>query len=121
MTLMRYLLAFAMLLPLCAQPPQEGQKKGPPAPKNLKILKPEEVGPAMRSFTIALGVNCNFCHVQGDRASDENPKKNVARMMIAMAREINAKFPDAAEKPKVTCYTCHRGKNEPETAPPAAQ
>jgi len=111
-----------MLLPLCAQPPQppqEGQKKGPPPPKNLKILKPEEVGPAMRSFTIALGVNCFYCHVQGgDRASDANPKKDIARMMISMAHDINGKFPDAAEKTHVTCYTCHRGKTEPETAPP---
>jgi hypothetical protein len=119
---MRFLISFAMLLPLCAQPPQDGQKKGPPPPKNLKILKPEQVGPAMRSFTVALGVNCNFCHVQGgDRASDDNPKKDIARMMINMAHDINGKFPDGAEKMHVTCYTCHRGKTEPETAPPPAQ
>ena len=120
---MRFLIPFVMLLPLCAQPPQDGQKKGGKreTPKTLKILKPEEVGPAMRAFTQALGQNCNFCHVQGDRASDENPKKNVARMMIAMAHDINAKFPDGAEKVRVTCYTCHRGKTEPETAPPPAQ
>jgi len=118
---MRFLIALVILLPLAAQPP-EGQKKGGGGPpKNLKILKPEEVGPAMRSFTQALGVNCNFCHVQGDRASDDNPKKNVARMMIGMVHDINAKFPDNAGKVYVTCYTCHRGKNEPETAPPPAQ
>jgi len=120
-TLMRFLISLVMLLPLCAQPPQEGQRKERPAPKNLKILKPEEVGPAMRSFTVALGVNCGFCHVQGDRASDENPKKNIARMMINMAHDINSKFPDGAEKVHVTCYTCHRGKTEPETAPAPPQ
>jgi len=121
-TLMRFLIPLVMLLPLCAQPPQDGgQKKGRPAPKNLKILKPEEVGPAMRSFTVALGVQCTYCHVQ-DRASDENPKKDIARMMLTMAHEINGKFPDGAEKMHVTCYTCHRGKTTPETAPapPAA-
>lgn len=118
---MRFLISLVMLLPLCAQPPQEGQKKGPPPMKNLKVLKPEEVLPAMRSFTIALGVNCNFCHVQGDRASDANPKKDIARMMITMAHDINSKFPDSAGKVYVTCYTCHRGKTEPETAPPPAQ
>jgi Photosynthetic reaction centre cytochrome C subunit len=117
---MRLLISAVMLLPLCAQPPQEGQKKGPPPMKNLKILQPEQVLPAMRSFTIALGVNCNYCHVQGDRASDENPKKDIARMMITMAHDINGKFPDGAEKMHVTCYTCHRGKTSPETAPPAA-
>jgi hypothetical protein len=117
---MRLLISAVMLLPLCAQPPQEGQKKGPPPMKNLKILQPDQVLPAMRSFTIALGVNCNYCHVQGDRASDENPKKDIARMMITMAHDINGKFPDGAEKMHVTCYTCHRGKTSPETAPPAA-
>ncbi|MGO9262066.1 MAG: c-type cytochrome [Bryobacteraceae bacterium] len=122
---MRFLISLVMLLPLCAQPPQEGQKKGggraPEPPKNLKILKPEEVRATMRSFTQALGVQCTFCHVQGDFASDENPKKNIARMMINMAHDVNAKFPDGAEKMHVTCYTCHRGKTEPETAPPPAQ
>jgi hypothetical protein len=116
-----------LLLPLCAQPPQEAGKKGggPPAPKNLKILKPDEVRGAMRSYTQALGAMCTHCHAAAagggmpDFASDENPKKNTARMMIAMVRDINAKFPDAASKTYVTCYTCHNGKTTPLTAPPA--
>jgi photosynthetic reaction center cytochrome c subunit len=55
----------------------------------------------------------------GDNASDENPKKLVARKMIEMVNDINAKFPDG--KAHVTCYTCHRGKNIPDmVAPPAA-
>jgi Photosynthetic reaction centre cytochrome C subunit len=110
-----------LLLPLCAQPPQEGKKGGRPEPKNLKILKPDELMPAMRSFTVALGQNCNFCHVQGDRASDENPKKNVARRMIEMTRHINEQFNQAMNDSKVyvTCYTCHRGASEPLTTPPA--
>ena len=51
--------------------------------------------------------SARFCHVQGDFASDDNPKKETARMMLGMAREINAKFPDG--KRHVSCYTCHRG------------
>ena len=110
-----------LLLPLCAQPPQEAAKKsGPPAPKNLKILKPDEVRNAMRSYTQALGVMCTHCHVQGDFAADDKPQKTTARMMIAMARDVNQKFPDAASKTYVTCYTCHNGKVTPLTAPPAA-
>ena len=98
---------------------QEGKKGPPPAPKNLKLLSPDtNIRETMRSFEVALGVNqCTFCHVQGDFASDDNPKKNVARMMISMAREINAKFPDG--KQHVRCYTCHRGATEPATEPPA--
>ena len=110
-----------LLLPLCAQPPQggppQGGRKGGP-PKNLQILKAENLMPAMRSFTVALGQQCNFCHVQGDRASDDNPKKVVARHMIEMVQHINANFPDGKEH--VTCYTCHRGAAEPLTAPPSA-
>jgi photosynthetic reaction center cytochrome c subunit len=117
------LLPMLLLVTLCAQPPQEqgappaGRKGGGP-PKNLKILKPEDVRPMMRNFTIALGKQCNYCHVQGDFASDENPKKLVARRMIEMTQHINANFQDSKEH--VTCYTCHRGAEEPLTAPPAA-
>ena len=89
-----------------------------PAPKNLKLLKPEEVMPAMKSFTVALGVKCDFCHVMTEFASDEKHHKEMARHMIELARDINAKFPDG--KQHVTCYTCHRGAEEPATAPPAA-
>ncbi len=117
------LLAIA-LLPLAAQPPQqEGgapPQGGPPqqeAPRNLKILKPEEVRTKMRTFTAALGVRCDFCHVQ-DRASDENPHKEIARKMIAMTQQVNAAFPNSTRE-RVTCYTCHRGEQEPKTGPPA--
>ena len=104
---------------LFAQPPQEPQKKGPPPPKNLQVIKREQIGPVMGAMRTSLGVMCNHCHIQGDNASDENPKKLVARQMMIMTNEINAKFPDG--KPHVTCYTCHRGKTLPEMAPPAAQ
>ncbi len=60
-----------------------------------------------------------MCHVQGDNASDENPHKVIARHMITMTKEINAKFPDGKEH--VTCWTCHRGSHEPATEPPAAE
>jgi|SRR5579883_1890410 len=108
-----------LMLPLVAQPPQEGGKKGGGgAPhKNLKILKDDEVRPMMGLFTRSLGVNCAYCHVQGNFASDENPKKETARMMITMAHDLNAKFPDG--KMHVSCYTCHRGKAMPEVDPPA--
>jgi hypothetical protein len=127
---MRFLFtALLVVVPLLAQDaPKQDDKKGkgpPPAPHNLKVLKVttgQEVGQIMRTFTAGLGVQCNYCHVQ-DRASDENPKKEVARHMITMVEKINAdNFTDG--KMHVTCYTCHRGEAEPKTAPepkPAAQ
>jgi photosynthetic reaction center cytochrome c subunit len=92
----------------------------PPEPKNLKVLKvpAADLMPIMRSFSAGLGVECDFCHVKGNFASDDNPHKEIARKMIVMAEQINsANFPDG--KTHVTCYTCHRGEEEPKTAPAA--
>ena len=122
---MRFLLPILLLLPLCAQPlqdapqgsPQSGGERKHEPPKNLKILKPEQVGGAMRAFTVALGVRCDYCHVRGDFASDDNPKKNTARHMLEMEHQINAHFDDG--KMHVSCYTCHRGATEPAVTPPA--
>jgi hypothetical protein len=110
-----------LLLPLCAQPPQEAPKKGGGGPpKNLKLLKPEDLrAGVMRQFTEALSVRFDHCHVQGDNASDVNPKNNVSRMVISIVWDINAKFPDAKEH-VITCYTCHGGKVRPVTVPPPA-
>ena len=99
--------------------PKQGGGRGPQAPhKNLKVLKEDQLRPMMGGMQAALGQRCNFCHVQGDNASDENPKKLVARMMMEMVNDINAKFPDG--KAHVSCYTCHRGKNMPDMVPPPA-
>jgi Photosynthetic reaction centre cytochrome C subunit len=84
----------------------------------------------MELFRSALGVECNYCHVAGefqekghvgDRQSDANPKKLIARNMIRMTKEINlalagsSAYPDA--KNVVTCWTCHRGHSIPPIAP----
>jgi hypothetical protein len=124
---MRVFVPLLFVISLYAQPPQDAPKKGGGGmgpPKNLKVLKIEgrELGALMRTYTVALGgVKCDFCHVAAqppDFASDENPKKLIARHMIGMAQEINAKFPDGKEH--VTCYTCHRGDPVPKMAPPPA-
>ena len=102
---------------------QKGKGGKGPAPKNLKILTPENLGEYMRTFVPALGLadkgGCDFCHVTGDRADDSKHEKVVARAMIGMVMEINSKFPDG--KTHVTCFTCHRGSTAPLMAPPAAQ
>lgn len=119
---MRMLLPLFIAVALFAQdpPPPSAAPKGGgrPAPKNLKILKPEEVRAAMGAFRVALGVQCTGCHVEGDFASDAKDEKDTARMMIAMTRDINSKFGDGMEH--VTCFTCHRGAEHPRTAPEQA-
>src|SRR4030088_1889395 len=70
-----------MMLPLVAQ---EQPKRPAANPTNLKVLtvaSGAEVGQIMRTFTAGLGVQCVYCHVQGNFASDENPKKEIARQM----------------------------------------
>ena len=105
------------LLPLLAQdaPP----KKAPPAnPTNLKVLKATtgaDVSQIMRTFTTGLGVQCSYCHVAGNYASDDNPKKEVARKMIGVTQRLNTELGNG--KLRVSCYTCHRGEAEPKTAP----
>ena len=112
---MRFLLTLLLVFPLCAQ--EAAPKRERPAPKNLKVLQAADLMPVMRMSTAGLGVQCEFCHV-ADRSSDEKPQKVMGRMMMAMMHDVNAKFPDG--KQHVTCYTCHRGAQQPLSAPPAA-
>lgn len=119
-----FVLSLIILLPLCAQDKdkQDKGKRPQPPPTNLKVLKVTtgpEVVQIMRTFTAGLGVQCSYCHIQGNFASDDNPKKEVARHMIEMVQQVNKNFPDG--KMHVSCYTCHRGETEPKTAPAAAQ
>jgi hypothetical protein len=114
---LRLLLA---LLPLVVLGAQEKQAKAPiQVPTNLKVLKLSTTGPEvmqiMRTFTVGLGVQCIYCHVQGNYASDDNPKKEIARHMITMTQQVNGNFSEG--KLRVSCYTCHRGEPEPKTAP----
>lgn len=90
----------------------------PPHPraKNLKVLKdlPEDqLIPVMRAYNAALGVKCDFCHVDRQFDSDAKPMKNAARAMITMMKDINAH--QKPLKKQATCYMCHHGHPEPET------
>ena len=104
------------------QPPAGGQPQ--PAPTNLQVLAKDMPRPqviqVMQGFTAALGVECNYCHVQegrggrNDFAADDKPVKKTARQMMVMTREINDKLPGLVGKPAasattVQCATCHRG------------
>ena len=112
--------------PPAGAPPAGGRQGGAP-PQNLKVLPKDIARPAltaiMRGYTGSLGVQCNHCHVEdmAQRASDDNPKKEIARKMIKMTMDINATYlqgvGDAAmpDQPKVTCFTCHRGAVKPLT------
>jgi hypothetical protein len=112
--------------------------------KNLKVLPRDltrdQLIAIMRTFTRGLGVRCNHCHVVTattpeevlDFPSDAKEEKRVARVMIQMTQQINTEWLERVEQaeghaadastqpaePRVGCWTCHRGKTEPEMPPP---
>jgi hypothetical protein len=87
--------------------------------KNIKALQgtpADQLMPAMQFISASLGVECDFCHVQGKFDSDEKPHKETARKMIAMTLAINKD--NFGGHREVTCYSCHRGANDPVGTPP---
>ena len=58
----------------------------------LKGLMVPQFEIEMRHFVQALGMNCGGCHVRGNFASEDNPRKAVSRRMIEMTRSLNARF-----------------------------
>ena len=84
-----------------------------PTVKVLKGLTAPEFEIEMQQMTVALGVNCGFCHVRGNFASEENPHKAIARRMLEMTGQINQRFFPGSRT--VTCFTCHQGEQKPKT------
>jgi hypothetical protein len=97
-------------------------------PANMKVLPRDmsaaEIGKVMKRFETDLGVKCGHCHVEDpntrrfDYASDDNPAKGSARLMIAMLKDINEKYlprlgTDSRYASQVTCGSCHQGQSSP--------
>ncbi|HEX8185220.1 MAG TPA: c-type cytochrome, partial [Blastocatellia bacterium] len=81
--------------------------------KNIQVLKgipADRLTPIMFAFKNSLGVDCTYCHVKDQFEKDDKPAKQIARKMINITREANAKLGGAG---RVTCFTCHRGQPRP--------
>lgn len=87
------------------------------APTNLQVLPEDaDIRMIMQGIGMALGVQCSYCHVQGDMASDEIDKKNIARGMMRMVRAINGDFlSNVNADARTNCMMCHRGAAIPTT------
>ena len=89
-----------------------------PGWKNLQVLPKDipkdKLKAIMKANSKSLGVECDFCH-EMPNPEKETKKKIVAREMMKMTAEINAKYLKGQEL-HVTCATCHRGKEKPEVA-----
>lgn len=115
---MRWALAAAAIaLAIASRSPQEPnptpQIVETPTVKILKGLTAPEFEQQMQQITVALGVNCGFCHVRGNFASEDNPHKATARRMLEMTGKINQQFFPGTQT--VTCFTCHQGEQKPKT------
>ena len=81
----------------------------------LKGVPADQIGPAMQFISASLGVNCEFCHVQGKFDADDKGAKKTAREMIAMQNTINKNA--FRGRTQVTCNSCHRGASHPVGVP----
>jgi len=91
-------------------------------------LSAEDLRTLMHSYTKAIGAPCGYCHEENtqakkmDFASDANPMKETARLMIRMTNDINnrylAQLGDRRYAEPLTCGNCHQGHTSPPTFEP---
>ena len=91
--------------------------------KNLTVLRglrEDQFMDTMGFISSALGTNCIFCHdtaigrgtpARWQAFAVDTPNKQMARKMILMVNRINAAY--FAGQKVVTCYSCHRGLEDP--------
>jgi photosynthetic reaction center cytochrome c subunit len=90
--------------------------------KNVKILANLPVNEFMTTmgfFSASLGYSCENCHGADtgweNYAADNQANKQTARRMILMMTAINKNY--FGGKQVLTCYTCHRGGDQPTITP----
>lgn len=97
-------------------PAQSQEKPAEEIYKNIQMFKGLPASGVMRAmtfFTRSLGVDCTHCHVAGEFEKDDKPAKMTARKMYAMVQLGNK----VLGSNRVSCYACHRGRVQPESAP----
>src|SRR6202790_3368572 len=101
-----------------AMNPSAGPKTAEEQFKNIQVLKgvpAEQIFPTMQFISASLGVECEFCHVQGAFEKDDKKTKLTARKMMEMMFAINKDNFEGHRE--VTCYSCHRGNAAPQAIP----
>jgi hypothetical protein len=97
--------------------------------KDIRLFKTVEAGRVlaiMGSWSGVLGVTCKHCHIIDQWEKEDRSEKQIARDMAGMVNEVNThllaniKNLDSPE-PRISCWTCHRGKPIPEYYPPRAK
>lgn len=86
--------------------------------KNIKVfnnIPSDQLIPSMQFITAALGVQCEYCHVERAFDRDDKKPKQIARRMIQMTMALNEQ--NFEGKQIVSCYSCHRGHPKPISIP----
>src|SRR5689334_12733556 len=91
--------------------------------KNIQVLKGMPVDTffdAMGMFAASMGNDCTFCHskeagFRREAFAETTPRIQRARQMIGMVQALNQQY--FGGRPRVTCFTCHRGQYSPVDAP----
>jgi hypothetical protein len=94
--------------------------------KNIQVLKGipvDEFMDVMGMFSASLGYDCVSCHsdqLYNDRAAFAiaTPMIQRARQMVVMMNTINKSY--FGGQPRMSCFTCHRGQNQPSNIPSLA-
>jgi hypothetical protein len=111
---------------LASPQPAASEKTSDKVFKNVRVMKGVPVDDFMGSMGLmcaALGFDCSDCHSGAgtekvDWAAD-NPKKVMARSMVAMMTAINRD--NFQGRQMVTCWSCHHGRDRPSTTPTLEQ
>ena len=99
-------------------PPAADPSKAEGRFKNIQVFKgypADDVLPAMQFLSAALGVDCEYCHVERAPEKDDKKEKQTARKMIEMTFAINRQHFDGHRE--VTCMSCHHGASRPVSVP----
>jgi hypothetical protein len=117
-----------------AAPAKQAERQGPPTQadlagktagqyyKNIKVLNDvpaDKLHDGMAYITAALGVRCEFCHVEDNFPADQKRPKATARKMMTMLFAIDKD--NFNGRTEVSCYTCHQGHEKPMGAPMPAE
>jgi hypothetical protein len=125
-------LFFCFVVAASSAEAQQAGSAGATRPKLqvLQALPETQLFPVMNLVADSLGVQCDYCHVQAKPDltrtpsnaggwlwdSDEKPQKKIARDMMRMVVDLNAR--SFGGRSRVTCYTCHQGATDPARTPP---
>jgi nitrate/TMAO reductase-like tetraheme cytochrome c subunit len=93
-----------------ADPAAKSNPQAQGAPETLQLLKGmqrPQIMAKMREIAAALGVQCNYCHV--NPFEQNTPNKSIARLMLR-DYEMGMKHKDGSA---VGCNDCHKGRPTP--------